>query len=342
MQGFYSNLPITCGVKVAAFLCVKSKRDDYEAPLYAIDYMEPICLPIYGTYEDCGKLTDIERNETTELIEKYSGMSVEDFINNVMSECNGQPISELRDMTEEKNRCHFAKPGVIKFFENVLIESKIEPYMDKLFERYNGNDSEEAKELMGLLTRMKEEEENRQNSISLCVIYERRDVYEEIIKIAMERKPGYFWTDYEKYSKNWDKYYYFTKELETRYGVKRNIICDDYDDCKYHSDILDEHYEEVEELEKKYGIKRAFDNPSPYYFGKCGGFHTHANALYKKYEGDVSVFKEEYIRYALFFSLFIRMYGTFNFSPYGGQEFPYEDKIKLLKKEIEILEEESK
>lgn len=338
LQGFYSNLPITCGEKTVALLCVKSKHADREAPIYATDYMEVMCLPIFGEYNDYGTIEHIQPSETTRLIEEKSGMSIDKFIENIVCECNGETFDELIKATKDKNQYHYTEPGVLKFFKNTLQKKpNLEEYINKKLDGIDEN-SDISKELKETLLGLQKYETERLKSVSLCVIFERRDVYEAMIEIAKEKKSDYFWATYEELEQTWDKYYNFCKDVETKYGVKLNMIGNDSDDDIFNNDKLIEHYTEIKELKAKHGIEGNYKSYSPYHFVKCGGFEDYINILYEGYEGDMNIFKEEYLNYSMFYAMFLKLHGVFNFSPYGSQEYPYLSAIKLKKKEVEILE----
>lgn len=333
LQGFYSNLPITCGAKTVALLCAKYKKSDYEAPIYATDYMEVIALPIFGEYNDYGTIENIVPSETTRLIEEKSGMKIEDFIENLASECNGKTYDELLDATQEKNSYHYTEPGILKFFESVLYKKS--KYFSKYFEK---NADIENEELSKTIKWIKKYEEKILNSISLCVIFELQEVYNAMIEIAKEKEHGYFWNTYDDLSVIWDKYYNFFNVIKEKFGVNINLISQYSENIGLHPKLL-EHYQELKELQKEYNVEENFRNYTPYQFVKCCGFEDYINILYEGYEGDMKIFKEDYLNYSMFYAMFIRMRGVFNFSQYGGQEFPYLSKIKLLKKEIKYLEE---
>lgn len=339
LQGFYSNLPITDGEETVALLCVKSKHADREAPIYATDYMEVMCLPIFGKYNDYGTIENIQPSETTRLIEEKSGMSIDKFIENLASECNGKTYDELVEATEEKNHYHFTEPGILKFFKDTLQKKlNIEEYINEKIVTIDDS-SELSKEIKQTLLRLQKYENDRLKSVSLCVIFERKDVYDAMIEIAKEKKSDYFWTTYEELSQIWDKYYNFCKDVETKYGVKLNIITNDSEDGIFNNDKLIEHYTEIKELKAKHGIEGNYKSYSPYHFVKCGGFEEYLNKLYEGYEGDINIFKEDYLNYSMFYAMFLKLHGVFNFSPYGSQQFPYLSAIKLLKKEIKYLEQ---
>jgi hypothetical protein len=294
--------------------------------------MEVIALPIFGEYNDYGSIENIVPSETTRLIEEKSGMNIKDFIDNLASECNGKTYDELVVATKEENRYHYTEEGVLNFFKSVLTKkSNLETFLEKYT---TGTDEEVKKELEGL----RKYEEQRLKSISLCVIFELQEVYDAMVEIAKEKKDSYFWHTYKDKEVLWDKYYTFFANVKNKYGIKVNMMCKEADDWR-HSEKFWGHLKEIEELQKQHGIEDRYRYSAPYHFVKCGGFEDYVNILYESYEGDINIFKEDFLNYAMFYELFIRMRGVFNFSPYGSQEYPYLSAIKLLKKEVKYLEQ---
>lgn len=324
LQGFYSNLPITYGTKTVALICAKynGPTDYLTEPLYATDYMEPICLPIFGEYNDYGTIEDIVPSETTKLIEKLSGMAIDKFIENIVCECNGVPYNVIVEATKEKNSCHYTEEGVIKFFDAVLREKS---ELSEWYENHEAN-----KELKESIRSILKYEENRLESVSLCVIFELQEVYDSIIEISKSKKSGYFWSTYKELEQVWDNNYKFCNIVKEKYGAKLNMLHKHYTESIFNFNLSN--YAEFFKLEKQYAPSR------PYSFVSCSGTETYINVLYDHYDGDVNALKEDYLNYAMFYLLFIRLRGVFNFSPYGGQEFSYLSAIKLKKKELEYLE----
>ena len=325
LQGFYSNLPITDGDKTVAFICAKynGPTDYLTQPLYATDYMEPICLPIFGVYNDYGTIENIVPSETTKLIEKLSGMAIDEFIKNIASECNGVPYNIIVEATKEKNRCHYTEEGVIKFFDAVLRKkSELSEWYEK---------DEANKELKDSIRSILKYEENRLETVSLCVIFELQEVYDSIVEISKNKKSGYFfWSTYKELEQVWDNNYKFCNIVKEKYGVKLNMLREHYTEAIFKYNLPN--YTEFFKLEGKYSSSK------PYTFVSSSGMEAYINVLYDHYDGDVNVLKDDYLNYAMFYLLFIRLRGVFNFSPYGGQEFSYLSAIKLKKKELEYLE----
>ena len=331
LQGFYSNLPITDGDKTVAFICAKynGPTDYLTQPLYATDYMEPICLPIFGEYNDYGTIENIVPSETTKLIEKLSGMAIDEFIKNVASECNGVPYNIIVEATKEKNSCHYTEKGVIKFFDAVLRKKS------ELSEWYEKNETN--KELKDSIRSILKYEENRLETVSLCVIFELQEVYDSIIEISKSKKSGYFfWSTYKELEQVWDNNYKFCNIVKEKYGAKLNMLRKHYRESIFSYKLSN--YAEFFKLEKQYLLTDGYGTQSPYNFVCSGGMEEYINALYEHYDGDVNVLKDDYLNYAMFYLLFIRLRGVFNFSTYGGQEFSYLSAIKLKKKELEYLE----
>lgn len=66
-----SNIAITSGRK-CVLLPLKTSVSEYRK-------YQPATLPIFGEYDDYGGIENIEKDDNTELIEKYFGVSIEQF-----------------------------------------------------------------------------------------------------------------------------------------------------------------------------------------------------------------------------------------------------------------------
>lgn len=91
-----SRLSINCGDKCLILPLIVPKsynsnlnkivRSEYSvAPLTSMmldpdEMYEPFCFPIRGEYNDYGSLENIEKDSNTDAIEKFMGMSIEDFV----------------------------------------------------------------------------------------------------------------------------------------------------------------------------------------------------------------------------------------------------------------------
>lgn len=89
-----TKLTITCGDRCLllpliipeTFGCGDNDEKNYACVnsthmfLYNTDMWEPFCFPIRGEYNDYGSLENIVKDKNTEIIEKYLGIKIEDFI----------------------------------------------------------------------------------------------------------------------------------------------------------------------------------------------------------------------------------------------------------------------
>ena len=88
-----TKLTIGCGDKCLLLPLIPAKRFDGKMKrenhvfvksthlfVYNTDMWEPFCLPIEGRYDDYGSLEDIVKNENTKILEKYFGMTIEEFV----------------------------------------------------------------------------------------------------------------------------------------------------------------------------------------------------------------------------------------------------------------------
>lgn len=65
---------------------INSIKEEYERTVLCgpCDKCLPLTLPIVGYYDDYGGIEYIEKNENTEIIEEYFGISIEEFIQSVL------------------------------------------------------------------------------------------------------------------------------------------------------------------------------------------------------------------------------------------------------------------
>ena len=68
-----SNIAITAGNDCVILPLRKSIGLSYQSH-------QPVCLPIFGTYNDYGGMENIIYDDNTRLIEKHFGVSIEDFV----------------------------------------------------------------------------------------------------------------------------------------------------------------------------------------------------------------------------------------------------------------------
>lgn len=78
--GSISKMPIEYGDKVFAMLVIRDTSVGGSSDFAPGHFITPITLPIFGIYDDYGKLTDIERDANVEYIEKYFGCGIDEII----------------------------------------------------------------------------------------------------------------------------------------------------------------------------------------------------------------------------------------------------------------------
>lgn len=91
--GFLSRLPIFCGDRVVCFLGkININHDVYGfTPYHVFSLVSPICLPIYGSYNDYGSIELIDDTPVKKLLEKLSGVNCE-LLFNAVRDCGYSPI----------------------------------------------------------------------------------------------------------------------------------------------------------------------------------------------------------------------------------------------------------
>ena len=150
--GFYSNLPIKCQDDIVYFICATfCKLTDNT---YCHDMVEPICLPIFGKYDEYGSIDDIIKDKNVIAIEKLFGNNIERIIN-IIEECQ---YFSLNDIENNRREIKTRKEPFIKDYENIL---------SKLINTLN---------FYSLSP----------NDVSLCVTMEHKSVYDEMCTLFGE------------------------------------------------------------------------------------------------------------------------------------------------------------
>lgn len=80
-MGFYSNIPLTDGMKCVLFICGVNVKDVHEQS--PIDRIIPIAPALIGTYNDYGIIENIERDSNVIRIEEFFEDSVDVIIKNI-------------------------------------------------------------------------------------------------------------------------------------------------------------------------------------------------------------------------------------------------------------------
>lgn len=80
--GFISGLPITAGDPTVLVFMKKSPYSDEAlgGVVYSTDWFIPAFLPIFGDYDDYGKIENVVKNSATEFIEKFFDSDIDTII----------------------------------------------------------------------------------------------------------------------------------------------------------------------------------------------------------------------------------------------------------------------
>lgn len=88
-----SQIAITAGQKCV--LIPLKKQRNYE-------YL-PLCLPVFGEYNDYGGIENIEENENTKLLEEYFCVSIDEFVTFFLDGKNTYDREEAKEVEEKIN-----------------------------------------------------------------------------------------------------------------------------------------------------------------------------------------------------------------------------------------------
>lgn len=80
MVGFYSNLPIKANDDIVYFICASYGKLDDSNVLDPYDIIEPICLPIFGKYNEYGSIDDIVCDINVQSIERTFNMPMHEIV----------------------------------------------------------------------------------------------------------------------------------------------------------------------------------------------------------------------------------------------------------------------
>lgn len=150
--GFYSNLPIKCGDDIVYFICATfGKLTDNT---YCNDMIEPICLPIFGKYNDYGSIDTIIRDKNVCSIENEFNKSINGIIM-AIEECQYFSLNDIKNNHKDVTS---RKKSFIEDYEYIL---------NKLINTLN---------FYSLSP----------NDVSLCVTMEHKSVYDEMCTLFGE------------------------------------------------------------------------------------------------------------------------------------------------------------
>ena len=86
ISGYHSHLPICENDKCFGLLGFLNKDALFENDYGCGEVLVPICLPIFGEYDEYGSLKNITHDQNIEILEKIFNKSINDLINEITHE----------------------------------------------------------------------------------------------------------------------------------------------------------------------------------------------------------------------------------------------------------------
>lgn len=102
MVGFYSNLPIKANDDIVYFICASYNKLDDSIVIEPNNVIEPICLPIFGKYDEYGSIDDIVCDRNVQAIENAFDMpmhiivqTIEENSFNTINDCKNEDYKAI-------------------------------------------------------------------------------------------------------------------------------------------------------------------------------------------------------------------------------------------------------
>ena len=102
--GFVSSLPILYGDECVLIFMEEThgyKSDKIGGVTYPYDLFKPIFLPIFGNYDDYGRIEYVKDTESVKFIEDFFGMTIDDIINDVDDNAVGRGSKKTAPKNDE-------------------------------------------------------------------------------------------------------------------------------------------------------------------------------------------------------------------------------------------------
>ncbi len=128
--GFISGLPIHAGDPTVLVFMKKSPYSDeaLSGVTYSTDWFTPAFLPIFGDYDDYGKIENIVKNSATEFIEKFFGAEIDNIIEIIDDSAVGRGSDDEVDSKYENFTFGLEHRKVYDFMCNKKVNSYSESY----------------------------------------------------------------------------------------------------------------------------------------------------------------------------------------------------------------------
>lgn len=81
--GFISSLPISDGDETTLIFLKPNNYAEKGGITYSTDWYEPIFLPVFGSYDDYGKIENIKRTDSVKFIEDFFGLDIDKIVEDI-------------------------------------------------------------------------------------------------------------------------------------------------------------------------------------------------------------------------------------------------------------------
>lgn len=102
--GFISSLPITMSDETVLVFMEPNKyeRGRNSGVCYSTDWYSPVFLPVFGEYDDYGRIENVKRTKSVEFIENFFGLDIDTIINEVDDNSVGRGGKKLSATKNEE------------------------------------------------------------------------------------------------------------------------------------------------------------------------------------------------------------------------------------------------
>lgn len=192
--------------------------------IYTHCLFKPLALPIVGKYNDYGTLEDIEYNRNTEIIEKFSGVSIETFVHGVTTGFRGEELEQLEDSEFKKLLPRLSSMFILKDIYDYMSSSPLEvdKYSLKYIKDYEDRLDKHIIALKKDNERLKKLEKQFSDQ-SVDVAQKEPLLYHEYITLKYKFKDSF--ADLDLYHRDWYKFFELYNE-SIALGLLRKELVD--------------------------------------------------------------------------------------------------------------------
>lgn len=119
---------VSCGVSNIAIVesqeCVIIPLKENKYQSYTYFTHTPLTLPIFAKYNDYGGVNEIKKDDNTKIIEKYFGITIEEFVEYIL---NGPATYEREEVERILEKT--SKPKLLKTIKPMWVDRKVYDYL---------------------------------------------------------------------------------------------------------------------------------------------------------------------------------------------------------------------